>query len=172
VAHRFKAIIQTDPDSPGSSFIEVPERIMTALGPRKRIPVNVTINGYTYRSTNSIYGGVAFIPVRASVRKAANVELGDTVSVTLERDDVPRTAAVPADLAAALEKRRLREAFERFSPTHQREYVEWIESAKKPETRLTRIEKTVTATQEKAAVTGSRTKTAAAGARKRMAAAR
>src|SRR5690348_12599194 len=105
MAHRFKAMIQTDPDSPGSSFIEVPERIMTALGPRKRIAVNVTINGYTYRSTNSIYGGVSYLPVRALVRKAANVELGDTVTVTLVRDDAPRTAAVPPDLAAALEKR-------------------------------------------------------------------
>src|SRR5579885_3377294 len=136
MAYRFNATIQTDPDSPGSSFVEVPERIMTALGPRKRVPVNVTINGHSYRSTNSVYGGVSFLPVRASVRKAAKVELGDTVTVTLERDDAPRTAAVPPDLAAALQKRRLGEAFQRFSPTHQREYVEWVESAKKPETRL------------------------------------
>ena len=131
---------------------------MTALGPRKRVPVLVTINAYTYRSTNSVYGGMAFIPVRASVRKAANVELGDTVTVTLEPDDAPRIAAVPPDLGEALEKRRLREAFERFSPTHQREYVEWVESAKKPETRQSRIEKTVAATLEKAAAAASRAK--------------
>ena len=87
---------------------------------------------------------------RAAVRKAASVELGDTVTVALEADPDPRAAAVPVDLATALEKLRLRETFERFSPTHQREYVEWIESAKKPQTRLARIEKTVVATEQKA----------------------
>ena len=49
-------------------------------------------------------------------------------------------AKVPADLAKALKKNaRARAAFEAFSPSHRREYVEWIEEAKREETRRKRL---------------------------------
>lgn len=48
--------------------------------------------------------------------------------------------AVPADLTAALAGRDgALAAFEAFSPSAQREYVEWIEEAKRPETRARRL---------------------------------
>lgn len=51
-----------------------------------------------------------------------------------------RTVEVPPDLASALEKNgKARETFERFPPSHRREYVEWITEAKKPETRAARV---------------------------------
>lgn len=47
---------------------------------------------------------------------------------------------VPADLTAALKKnRKAREAFEAFSPSHRREYLEWITEAKSDDTRQRRI---------------------------------
>lgn len=53
-------------------------------------------------------------------------------------------AKVPADLKQALAGRaEARAAFEGFSPSHRREYVEWIEEAKRPETRARRIASTV-----------------------------
>jgi uncharacterized protein YdeI (YjbR/CyaY-like superfamily) len=63
----------------------------------------------------------------------------------------PRPAAgprpelpVPADLAAALKKnRRAAAAFEGFSPSHRREYIEWITEAKRLETRQRRVDTTV-----------------------------
>lgn len=57
-----------------------------------------------------------------------------------------RTAvAVPADLAAALAKDpRARATFEAFSPSHKREYTEWITDAKREETRQRRIETAIT----------------------------
>ena len=49
-------------------------------------------------------------------------------------------ARVPADLADALKKnRKARTAFDAFSPSHKREYVQWITEAKREETRQTRI---------------------------------
>lgn len=48
--------------------------------------------------------------------------------------------AVPADLVAALRKKaKARRTFEGFSPSHRREYVEWIVGAKRTETRARRI---------------------------------
>jgi len=53
-------------------------------------------------------------------------------------------AKVPPDLAAALAKnRKARATFEGFSPSHRREYVEWITEARTEPTRLRRIETTV-----------------------------
>ena len=51
-----------------------------------------------------------------------------------------KAVAVPDDLMAALKKnRRALTAFEKFSPSHKREYVEWIAEAKRDETRNRRI---------------------------------
>lgn len=47
---------------------------------------------------------------------------------------------MPRDLAAALAKRKsARAGFEAFSPSHRREYIEWITDAKTAETRARRI---------------------------------
>lgn len=47
---------------------------------------------------------------------------------------------VPSDLAAALKKNRVAAAtFERFSPSHRNEYIEWITEARREETRARRL---------------------------------
>ena len=51
-----------------------------------------------------------------------------------------RPVKVPADFAAALlRNRKAAAAFQAFSPSHRREYVEWIVEAKRDETRRRRI---------------------------------
>jgi uncharacterized protein YdeI (YjbR/CyaY-like superfamily) len=52
----------------------------------------------------------------------------------------PKTIDVPADLAAALKQNKKALAtFEAFSPSHKREYIDWITGAKKAETRERRL---------------------------------
>jgi len=51
---------------------------------------------------------------------------------------------VPLDLTAALKKNaKAKKAFEAFSPSHKREYVEWITEAKRDETRAKRLATTL-----------------------------
>jgi uncharacterized protein YdeI (YjbR/CyaY-like superfamily) len=51
---------------------------------------------------------------------------------------------VPADLAAALRRnKKANQAFTTFSPSHRREYIEWIVDAKREETRERRIQQTL-----------------------------
>ena len=60
------------------------------------------------------------------------------------RPGAARPVSVPADLAAALRRsRKAREAFAAFSPSHQREYIEWITEAKRAETRERRLATTI-----------------------------
>jgi uncharacterized protein YdeI (YjbR/CyaY-like superfamily) len=53
----------------------------------------------------------------------------------------PKPQRVPADLAAALNtSRKAHATFNAFSPSHKREYIEWIREAKRPETRARRLQ--------------------------------
>ena len=109
-----------------------------------RAPVKVTVNGYTYRSTIAAMGGPVCIPLRKSHREAAGIEGSETVAVRLELDTEKREVTPPTDLVKAL--KAAPPAWERWgemSYTHQREYVDAIDDAKKPETRARRIEDAV-----------------------------
>jgi uncharacterized protein YdeI (YjbR/CyaY-like superfamily) len=56
----------------------------------------------------------------------------------------PRVVVVSKDVKAALAKHpKSKAAFDRHPYSHQKEYVMWIESAKKPETRQKRIGKMI-----------------------------
>jgi hypothetical protein len=53
--------------------------------------------------------------------------------------------AVPDDLIKAFDSNAgAKTRFEMLPPSHQREYIEWIEEAKRAETRAQRIEETIT----------------------------
>jgi hypothetical protein len=82
--------------------IEVPAKVVAALGSSKRPPVRATINGYTYRSTVAVMGGTFMLGISDDVRKAAGVAGGDMVDVDLELDTAPREVELPPDFAAAL----------------------------------------------------------------------
>jgi hypothetical protein len=111
-----------------------------------RAPVKVTVNGYTYRSTIASMGGTVGVPLRRSNREAAGLDGGETTRVTLELDTEKREIKPPADLARALKSARgAWDRWQDLSYTHQREYVEAIEEAKKPGTRARRIERAVRA---------------------------
>ena len=76
----------------------------------------------------------------AEIKKAMAL---NEAGVALPR--APRTPAkpvvLPADLADALRSnKKAQAAFDKFSPSHQREYAEWIEQAKREETRARRLE--------------------------------
>jgi len=124
-------------------FIPVTFDPRTVFG-KVRAPVRVTLNGYTYRSTIASMGDGPCIPLRKSNREAAGLEGGETLSVTLELDDDVRQVKPPADFVKAL--KAVRPAWDRWvelSYSHQREYVEAIVEAKKPETRARRIANSV-----------------------------
>jgi len=137
-----------EPVGASSARLRVPVDLKELYG-RARPPLKVTIGGHTWRTTPGVYGGVAYIGLNKGVRAAAGVDAGDRVRVTMELDTEPRTVDVPDDLRAALERDPLAHAaFDRLSFTHRREYVEWVEAAKRAETRTRRIASTVDGARE------------------------
>jgi hypothetical protein len=109
-----------------------------------RPPVKVTMRNHTWRTTPGVYGGVGHIVVNRAVKAATGVDAPDRVRVRMELDTEPRRVSVPRDLAAALAADPVAtKTFASMSFTHRREYVEWVEEAKRPETRTRRIAATV-----------------------------
>ena len=126
-----------------ATMFRVPFDLSDAFG-RARPPVKVTIRGHTWRTTPGVYGGVGHIVVNREVKAATGVDAPERVAVVMELDAAPRRVSVPKDLAAALASDpETKNAFAKMSFTHRREYVDWIEEAKRPATRARRIAATV-----------------------------
>jgi hypothetical protein len=124
-------------------FIPLPFDPKPVFG-KIRAPVKVTLNGYTFRSTIAAMGMPPCIPLRKSNREAAGLEGGETLEVRLELDTDKREVKPPADFVRALKASRVAwERWQNLSYSHQREHVEGIEGAKKPETRARRIERAI-----------------------------
>jgi hypothetical protein len=122
----------------------VPPEAVAALGSGKRPPVRVTINGYTYRNTVAVYGGVFMLGVSAEHRAAAGIQAGEEIDVDLELDTAPREVTVPPDFADALaQDPDIQQRFDRLSYSHRLQHVTAIEQAKTAETRQRRIEKAI-----------------------------
>ncbi|HEU4324627.1 MAG TPA: YdeI/OmpD-associated family protein, partial [Roseiflexaceae bacterium] len=80
------------------------------------------------------------LPLSAEHRTAAGVQAGDSVEVTLELDQEPRTVAIPDDLATVLAQHPgAAAAFDALSPSQRKAYVTQVETAKTKETRDRRI---------------------------------
>jgi hypothetical protein len=125
-----------------ATMFRVPFDLEEAFG-KARPPLKVTIRGYTWRTTPGVYGGVGHVVVNRAAKAATGVDAPDRVRVTMELDTETRTVSVPSDLGAARHAAGADAAFAKLSFTHRRESVEWVESAKRPETRARRVAATV-----------------------------
>ena len=77
----------------------------------------------------------------ADIVRAAHLDVGDRIEVTLTRSLDPREPVVPADLQRALQFRPVaREAFEQGPASLRRAFVNYIEQARRAETRQAYIE--------------------------------
>jgi hypothetical protein len=138
----FTAVIQNA--GGGGAFVEVPFDVEAAFG-SKRPKVKALIEGIPYRGILTRMGTDCHIlGIRKEIREQAGKTFGDEVTVTVEPDAAPRVIEVPADLQKELKRDKEAKAFfDKLSYTHQKEYVTWINEAKKEETRQSRIVKTI-----------------------------
>ncbi|WP_116950003.1 YdeI/OmpD-associated family protein [Jiangella endophytica] len=126
--------------------VPVPDHIVDGLGGGRRPRVDVTLNGYAFQTSLGTMSGQVMIPVSAAVRSAAGVAAGDRLDVEIELATEPAPVAVPDDLRAALSDAPEAQAFfAGLTSSQQRGYTEWIEQAKKSETRQRRLEQAVEA---------------------------
>jgi uncharacterized protein YdeI (YjbR/CyaY-like superfamily) len=94
--------------------------------------------------------GRVVLGMHKATRAAAGVEIGDEVEVAVERDSRPRTLDIPDDLAQALaQDTAAQAAFDDLAFSHRREYVEWLTTAKRADTRRRRLDRILDTVQGK-----------------------
>lgn len=136
--HKFRAVIE-DPGG-GGAFVTVPFDVERTFG-KKRVKIIAAIDGEPYRGSLVRMGGEShLLLILKEIREKIGKTFGDEVEIVIEEDTQSRVVEIPLDLKAALEGNPKAQAFfQKLSYTHQKEYVDWIEEAKRPETRQRRI---------------------------------
>ena len=140
----FEAVIQAEPESSGT-YIEFPYDVMELYGTKGRVPVMATFDGVPYRGSMANMGmGRHILIIVKDIRQKIGKQPGDRVNVTIDLDAQKRSAEVPEDFRALLGKNsRAGKAFEKLSYSHRREYVGWIESAIRAQTRQRRLNRAI-----------------------------
>lgn len=123
--------------------IEVSEKDVLSFGVGKRVPVKVSLNGYSYQSTTAVMDGMYLIPLATEHRVKSGVKGGDTVEITLELESKNRDIEIPQALKESLVQHNLLEVFESKSYSTRKEYIRLINDSKKEETTLKRLTKII-----------------------------
>ena len=140
--HTFKATIQNA--GGGGAYVEVPFDVEKAFGAKKP-KINAVFEGVPYRGTLVRMGTEHHVLIiLKDIREKIGKTFGDQVKITVEPDTEPRVIEVPAGLKKAFKTEKAAKVFfDELSYTHQREYVMWINEAKREETRQSRILKAI-----------------------------
>ena len=147
--YRFTAVLEDAGGNSGGVFVRFPHDAKKEFG-KGRVPIQCTIDGEPYRGTMVKYNApFHMILVLKSIREKIKKQTGDKVDIRLIEDTEKRKMDIPDDLAKLLRKHKLQAGFDKLAFTHQREYINWINEAKRPATRLARLEKTIAKLQEK-----------------------
>ncbi|MFN8308623.1 MAG: YdeI/OmpD-associated family protein [Chitinophagales bacterium] len=135
--YTFDAVIQAS--GGGGAFVCFPNNANAEFG-KARVPITCHIDGEFYQGSLVKYGSPNWmLLVRKDIRIKIGKQIGQSVHVVLQEDVSERKVTVPDDFAKLLAKNKMTASFSKLSYTHQREYVQWIESAKRTETRANRL---------------------------------
>jgi hypothetical protein len=137
--HKFKVKLIGE-HGKSTAALKPPFDVVEVFQRKGRVPVKGTINGFPFRSSLMNMGDGHMMAVNAEMRAGAKCMGGDTVSVVMELDEEERKVEVPAPLRRIISSdAKTKEAWDKLSFTHQKEWVRAVEDAKKPETREKRI---------------------------------
>lgn len=141
-AKKFTAVIEDA--GKGGAYITIPFDVEQIFG-KKRVKVKAWFDGEFYQGSLVRMGGSDHIlGIRKDIREKIGKSIGDIIAVILEEDTEPRQVIIPSDLQAALDQEPVAQAaFAGLAYSHQKEYVQWVEGAKREQTRQKRIDETI-----------------------------
>jgi hypothetical protein len=124
------------------TFLTLPRNASAKLPSRGMTAVEGTINGLPFRATLEPDGQKGhWLRVDRKLREAAGAEAGDVVTLEIAAAAEKPEPKVPADLRKALVAApKARALWTNITPVARRDWVQWITSAKRPETRARRVE--------------------------------
>ena len=126
------------------TFLTLPKNASAKLPSRGMTTVEGTINGFPFRATLEPDGQRShWLRVSRKMREVAGAEAGDIVTLDITPVREEPEPRVPADLRKALAAApKARALWSDITPIGRRDWIHWITSAKRPETRMRRIDNT------------------------------
>lgn len=124
-------------------FLNLPDDASRQLPTRSMVSVEGTLNESSFLTTLEPDGeGGHWMKVEEALQKSAGVNAGDTVDVEIVPASKEPEPDVPADLKAALEAAgsKVLALWADITPVARRDWIKWITSGKKAETRVKRVE--------------------------------
>ena len=121
--------------------IDVPKKISEALGDEQYIPVIIEYGEFSKQTTLMPKGkGLHRVFLNENLMKITGVDFGDKIDVSIRKDLTKGEKSLPKEFVLALDMTEGGwEAFEKLTSRQRREFINWIESAKKSETRERRV---------------------------------
>lgn len=137
---RFKAVITK---SGTRTFIAIPFNPNDVWGVKQRHHITGSVNGCAVRGSLGSDGTQFFLPLGAAWRRDSGFEVGTEVQVVLSAEG-PQSEGLSPDVASALDAEpEAKTFFEGLATFYRNTYIKWIESAKRAETRATRIDEMI-----------------------------
>ena len=139
-----KYLLERFPGKGGWTYISLPEIPKDKAAPFGIVKVKGTIDDYEINQYTLMpfSNGALLMAVKAEIRKKIGKEEGNHVHVILYRDD--SAFELPEDFILRLQENPdVYEAFKKYRPWEQKMCVQWIYSAKRPETVNERIIRTI-----------------------------
>jgi len=125
------------------TFIPIPFSPRETWGARPRYYVTGEIHGYAVRGCLGALGQDYFLRLGAAWQRDSGIGPGAKVSVSLALEG-PQESNLAEDLVKALLGNQKAKTFFDGLPTHYRKnFIRWIEGAKRPETRARRIDEMI-----------------------------
>lgn len=143
-------LLEKFPGKGGWTFTRIPEIPQDKKAHFGWVKVRGTIDGYEIRKYHlmPMGNGMLFLPVKAEIRKHTKKKEGDFVHVILYPDNEP--LEVPEEMLMCLQDEpEALHFFKSISESEQKFYIQWIYSAKKEETKIDRLAKTINRLQKK-----------------------
>ncbi|AZB36408.1 YdeI/OmpD-associated family protein [Chryseobacterium bernardetii] len=129
-----------------AAFVEFPFSTEELFNKKGLVKIKATFDGKVeYRgSLAKMKSGCHILGLTQDIRKQLGKTFGDEVSVSLIEDKEERIVEVADDISLVFNKNPdAKILFDKMSYTHKKEYIRWIEDAKKPETRENRKAKMI-----------------------------
>ena len=125
------------------SCIEIPFNPNDVWGIKQRHYINGSVNGCKVRGSLGLDGSHYFLSLGAVWLRDNRLDVGAKVDVILFPEG-PQAESMSADIANSLESNpQAKTFFESLATFYRRNYIKWIEGAKRPETRSKRIDEMV-----------------------------
>lgn len=141
----FKAKLQR-PEGVGTwHYVDAPIDAKKEFGLKGKVPVCGKVKDIEFNSTLIPRGnGEHYLLLDKTIRLQAKIAVGDSIAIELWKDVSKREVSIPEDFQSKLEAEpTANQFFVSLAYSYKKGYVDWIEGAKKEETRNNRIKKAV-----------------------------